>query len=143
MIYGSCESTADNKNRIIVPAFTSVEQNDELLISDEEKDCLIISNSEERTQRIRILLEEIASETDIKKIHKLQSLIDALSGPILGKASVDSQHRILLTEEALKHLGVEPKNRGSINFYFRGFGNRLKLYPSKEIFEKTQKEKVK
>ena len=115
-IYGDFNVTIDDKNRMIIPAKTGIEYNEEVLIISINNNKFIVSQKvfEEYISRID---NDIRTCKDKLELASLLDLKDYLCGIIIKQATADKQHRILVTDV------YEPKGQAKI----KGMGRILKL----------------
>ena len=115
-IYGEFPVTIDDKNRMIIPARTGIEYNEDILIIRINGEKYIVSQHlfDEYLRRIDEDLSRADNTLDFKS---LMDLKDYLCSMIIKQARADKQHRILVTDV------YEPKGQAKV----RGMGKYLRL----------------
>ena len=96
-IFGVCKLSPDNKGRICLPSFTSVEKDDVLLVIKEEN-LLRITKEYEINELIDELEQKIETETNEEMKEILKSKLYNLYESIVKKCIVDMNKRINLGE---------------------------------------------
>ena len=115
-IYGEFPVTIDDKNRMIIPARTGIEYNEDILIIRINGEKYLVSQHlfEEYIKRID---EDIAKANSTLDLKSLMDLKDYLCSMIIKQARADKQHRILVTDV------YKPKGQAKV----RGMGKYMKL----------------
>ena len=115
-IYGEFPVTIDDKNRMIIPARTGIEYNEDILIIRINGEKYLVSQNlfEEYIKRID---EDIAKANSTLDLKSLIDLKDYLCSMIIKQARADKQHRILVTDV------YKPKGQAKV----RGMGKYMKL----------------
>ncbi len=115
-VYGEFPVTIDDKNRMIIPARTGIEYNEDILIVSINSNRYVVSQRV-FDEYINKLDESIATAPTELDFRSLMDLKDYLCSMIIKQCRADKQHRILVTDV------YEPKGQAKV----RGMGRYLKL----------------
>ncbi len=95
-IYGQSTIRTDNKGRFIIPKFTNVSPDDELLIMRDNNGVRVVS-MEYIDEYIEYLEKLCREEMDSEKHQLIKNRLSNIFESILRHASCDNAHRLLLS----------------------------------------------
>ena len=113
-IFGNAEYKIDSKGRLYIPKFTSVEQNDELIIQKGQGNYYVIIN----WSKIK---------KEIEKLEKENNKIELITHSIVSLVKVDKMGRIIFN----------PDEKFAINkkVFIHGNYDSIQIFPSKKDYE--------
>jgi len=115
-IYGEFPVTIDDKNRMIIPARTGIEYNENILIVSINGTRYIVSQNV-FDEYINIIDVSIQNASSVSEFRELLSFKSYLCDMVVKQATADKQHRILVTDV------YKPKGKARV----KGMGRILKL----------------
>jgi len=109
-ILGEAPITIDGKGRIILPKFTYIEVDDELVFSKIEVDsCFTIFSKSQIFKKLSTLKSKQENAKTHEEYDLLQRQIDKIQNCCFGISKADKQHRILLPNSLRESLVSENK----------------------------------
>lgn len=136
LMIGKREATIDEKNRVILGASTYAEKGDELaMLLSNDKTYLKLFRRELIETKIRELLEQESKAKDAKEQSFIEQKLSLYKDSVVALPKVDAQRRMLIPKEVVKALNIKS------NVYIVGAFDWIEIYPSREAYEATLKQK--
>lgn len=136
LMVGKRETTIDEKNRIILGASTGAAKGDQvaMLLSDDKK-YLKLFRRELIETKIRELLEQERTAKSEKEQTFIEQKLALYKDSVVALPKIDAQRRMLIPKEVVEALNIKE------HVYIVGAFNSVEIYPSKEAYESTLKQK--
>ena len=104
-IVGRKNIKIDRAGRIILPHFTYVEPDDEIIfILSKNMDCINIFSKNDIFNKLKFLVVKQVDAKSIEEINLIQTQIDAIQNNCYGIVTVDEQRRVLIPRELRKKI---------------------------------------
>lgn len=136
LMIGKREATIDEKNRVILGASTYAEKGDELaMLLSNDKTYLKLFRRELIETKIRELLEQESKAKDAKEQSFIEQKLSLYKDSVVSLPKVEAQRRLSIPKEVVEEL----KLQGHV--YVVGSFDSVEIYPSREAYEATLKQK--
>ena len=136
LMIGKRETTIDGKNRVILGASTYAEKGDELaMLLSNDKTYLKLFRRELIETKIRELLEQESKAKDAKEQSFIEQKLSLYKDSVVSLPKVEAQRRLSIPKEVVDEL----KLQGHV--YVVGAFDSVEIYPSREAYEATLKQK--
>lgn len=136
LMIGKREATIDEKNRVILGASTYAEKGDELaMLLSNDKTYLKLFRRELIETKIRELLEQESKAKDAKEQSFIEQKLSLYKDSVVALPKVEAQRRLSIPKEVVEEL----KLQGHV--YVVGAFDSVEIYPSREAYEATLKQK--
>lgn len=136
LMIGKRETTIDGKNRVILGASTYAEKGDELaMLLSNDKTYLKLFRRELIETKIRELLEQESKAKDAKEQSFIEQKLSLYKDSVVSLPKVEAQRRLSIPKEVVEEL----KLQGHV--YVVGAFDSVEIYPSREAYEATLKQK--
>lgn len=136
LMIGKRETTIDGKNRVILGASTYAEKGDNLaILLSKDKTYLKVFRRELIETEIKRLLELGKAAKTLEEQEYVEQKLSLYKDSLVSLPKVEAQRRLSIPKEVVEEL----KLQGHV--YVVGAFDSVEIYPSREAYEATLKQK--